>query len=56
MFKIAAAGLAAVLLCSGCLLTKEDLDCWYDDMCIATNSAPAATATADGAQPLHAGR
>ncbi len=33
MLKAAAACLAAVLLCSGCILTKEDLDCWYDDMC-----------------------
>ncbi|HOZ29110.1 MAG TPA: hypothetical protein PLH23_18555 [Hyphomonadaceae bacterium] len=39
MFKIAAACLTAALLCSGCLLTKEDLDCWYDDMCMAANGA-----------------
>jgi hypothetical protein len=25
-------GLAALMLCSGCL-TNEDLDCWYDDWC-----------------------
>ena len=34
MTRIAAAALAALLLCSGCMLTKEDLDCWYDDMCM----------------------
>ena len=33
MFKTAVACLAAIMLCSGCILTKEDLDCWYDDMC-----------------------
>lgn len=32
MKKIAAACLAAAMLCAGCL-TKEDLDCWYDDWC-----------------------
>jgi hypothetical protein len=32
MIKIAAICLAAVTLCAACL-TKEDLDCWYDDMC-----------------------
>lgn len=55
MFKIAVAGLAAILLCSGCLLTKEDLDCWYDDMCMAMNGAKPAPSTHD-AQPVHAGR
>lgn len=34
MFKTAVACLAAIMLCSGCILTKEDLDCWYDDMCL----------------------
>jgi len=33
MFKTAVACLAAIMLCSGCILTQEDLDCWYDDMC-----------------------
>lgn len=32
MKKIAAACVFAALLCSACL-TKEDLDCWYDDWC-----------------------
>jgi hypothetical protein len=44
MFRIVAACLAAVVVCSGCLLTKEDLDCWYDDMCMAASGAkPAPT-------------
>lgn len=45
MIKITAACLVAVLLCSGCILTKEDLDCWYDDMCLAINDQDG------GAQP-----
>ncbi len=32
MKKIAAASLAALMLCGACL-TKEDLDCWYEDWC-----------------------
>ena len=34
MIKAAAACLAAIMLCTGCILTKEELDCWYDDMCL----------------------
>ena len=33
MRKVAAACLAAMILCAACL-TKEDLECWYDDMCM----------------------
>lgn len=33
MIKTAAACLAALLLCTACILTKEDIDCWYDDVC-----------------------
>jgi hypothetical protein len=40
MTRIAAAALAALLLCSGCMLTKEDLDCWYDDMCMNVGGSP----------------
>jgi len=41
MTKAAAACLAALMLCTGCILTKEDLDCWYDDMCLSGANAPA---------------
>ena len=34
MIRVAAACLTAALLCTGCILTEEDLDCWYDDMCM----------------------
>ncbi len=37
MIKTAAVALAALLLCSGCL-TKEDLDCWYEDMCLSLDA------------------
>ena len=44
MFRIVAACLAAVVVCSGCVLPKEDLDGWYDDMCMAASGAkPAPT-------------
>jgi len=33
MFKIAAASILALVACSACL-TDEDLECWYDDMCM----------------------
>lgn len=39
MIRTAAACLAALLLCSACL-TDEDLECWYDDMCLAMDAAP----------------
>ena len=47
MLRIAAACLAAVMLCTACL-TKEDLDCWYDDMCMNIGAAPHATPTETG--------
>jgi hypothetical protein len=34
MIKTAAICLAALVLCSACILTKEDIDCWYEDMCM----------------------
>jgi hypothetical protein len=41
MTKAVAACLAALVLCAGCILTEEDLDCWYDDMCVvASTPAP----------------
>lgn len=49
MIKIAAACLAAATLCAGCL-TKEELDCWYDDMCLSMNGPPATSSP--GAAPL----
>ncbi len=39
MIKIAAARLVAAMLCSGSILTKEDLDCWYEDSCMTANGA-----------------
>lgn len=41
MFRIAATCLGALLLCAGCL-TKEELGCWYDDMCLSSTSGPPA--------------
>ena len=38
MFKIAAAAIVALVVCSACL-TKEELDCWYDDMCLTAHAA-----------------
>jgi hypothetical protein len=48
MIRAAAVCLAALVLCSACILTKEDLDCWYDDMCInlAGNTASVAKPSA----------
>lgn len=37
MIKTAAACLAALLLCAACL-TKEELDCWYDDVCLSSGA------------------
>lgn len=34
MIRTAAVCLAVLMLCSACILTKEDLDCWYEDMCM----------------------
>lgn len=49
MFKIAAAAIVTLVVCSACL-TKEELDCWYDDMCLtayaATMPPPPASDTA----------
>ena len=58
MVKIAVACLAAAMLCAGCLLTKEDLDCWYDDMCLAgdNGAAPAQPFPPQSAAPPLAGR
>lgn len=49
MFKIAAASILALVACSACL-TKEDLECWYDDMCM-TMDAAAMDAAATPAAP-----
>lgn len=38
MFKIAVAAIVALVVCSACL-TKEELDCWYDDMCLTLHAA-----------------
>lgn len=42
MFRIAAACIGALLLCTACL-TKEELGCWYEDMCLSSTSGPPAT-------------
>lgn len=59
MIKIATACLAAALLCTGCILTKEEIDCWYDDVC--QNFSDAANTAAKphaprNVAPVHAGR
>lgn len=48
MFKIAAASILALVACSACL-TKEDLECWYDDMCMTMDAAATPAAPASGA-------
>lgn len=54
MIKTATACLAAILLCSGCILTKEELDCWYDDMCKDFAGAPHGPAEQQHAPSVHA--
>lgn len=54
MKKAALACIAmATLMLSGCL-TREDLDCWYDDMCM-TGASPAPAAH-PGGEPPSSGR
>lgn len=48
MLKIAAAAIVALVVCSACL-TKEDLECWYDDMCLDMHAAATPAAPASGA-------
>ena len=38
MLRFAAAAIVALVVCSACL-TKEELDCWYDDMCLTVHAA-----------------
>jgi hypothetical protein len=47
MLRLAAACVVAAMLCSGCILTKEDIDCWYDDVCFSLTDGPAKAEPAD---------
>jgi len=49
MVKTGAICLAALVLCSACIVTKEDIDCWYEDMCM--NLADDAASVATPPQP-----
>lgn len=53
MKKVVLACIGALLLCAACV-TAEDLDCWYDDMCL--SDASAAPATHHDASPPVSGR
>jgi hypothetical protein len=54
MLKIAAAAILALVACSACL-TDEDLECWYDDMCMTMHADTKPPAPASGAG-LHESR
>jgi hypothetical protein len=47
MLKIAAAAILALVACSACL-TDEDLECWYDDMCMTMHADTQPPAPASG--------
>ena len=47
MLKIAAAAILALVACSACL-TDEDLECWYDDMCMTMHADTKPPAPASG--------
>ena len=54
MLKIAAAAILALVACPACL-TDEDLECWYDDMCMTMHADTKPPAPASGAN-LHESR